>query len=156
MTTLWLAVTQRPPRMPVITFDGHRLSIEDVCALARRRLFPALSAAPAFRERIRRGAAFVGRTLADEGVIYGVTTGYGESVGVAVPRELVHELPERLSTYHGVGLGPPFGAEETRAILAARLQSLVQGFSGVSEGLLEALTRLLIDDVLPVIRRKAR
>lgn len=151
MTTPWLAVTQRAPRMRVITFDGHRLSIEDVCALAHRRSSASLSNDPAFRQRIRQGAAFVARALADDGVIYGVTTGYGESVGVSVPRELVHELPERLSTYHGVGLGPPFGAEETRAILAARLQSLVQGFSGVSEGLLEALTRLLVDDVLPVI-----
>ena len=137
--------------MPVITFDGHRLSLEDVCALAHRSSTAALSTDPSFRARISRGAEFVRRTLADEGVIYGVTTGYGESVSVPVPRELVEELPERLFTYHGVGLGPPFGAPETRAILAARLQSLVQGLSGVSETLLEALTRLLIEDVLPVI-----
>ena len=55
---------------------------------------------------------------------------------------LVAELPRHLFTYHGVGLGPPFGLIETRAILAARLQSLVQGASGVRYQLLEALAAL--------------
>jgi histidine ammonia-lyase len=137
--------------MPVITFDGHRLSIEDICALARRSSTAELSRDLSFRAKIRRGSEFVARTLAEEGVIYGVTTGYGESVTVPIPPELIDELPERLYTYHGVGLGPSFGAPETRAILAARLQSLVQGLSGVSEELLENLTRLLIEDVLPVV-----
>ncbi len=70
---------------------------------------------------------------------------------VGVPPELVPELPRHLYTYHGVGLGQIFGPEETRAILAARLQSLVQGFSGVSLPLLRQLERLLTEDLLPVI-----
>jgi histidine ammonia-lyase len=137
--------------MSSVTFAGQRLTIEDVCALAHRRVSPTLSDDAAFRARLQRGADFVARTLAERGVIYGVTTGYGDSVTVPVPLELVPELGHRLFTYHGVGLGPAFGPEATRAILAARLQSLVQGLSGVSVELLELLTRLLADDVLPVI-----
>lgn len=137
--------------MSSVTFEGQRLTIEDVCALAHRRAEARLSPDATFRARLQRGADFVARILAERGVIYGVTTGYGDSVTVPVPLELVPELGHRLFTYHGVGLGPAFGPEATRAILAARLQSLVQGLSGVSVELLELLARLLADDVLPVI-----
>ena len=134
-----------------VLFDGHRRSIEDIEALSARRATAVLSPDDGFRARIRAGAQQVSRTLAESGVIYGVTTGYGDSVTSPVPPELVPELPERLFTYHGVGLGPPFGLSETRAIVASRLQSLAQGLSGVSETLLERLTWMLNEDVLPVI-----
>lgn len=137
--------------MSTLLIDGRRLTIEDVCAVARRDVRVALSTDEAFRARVRRGADFITRTLAEQGVIYGVTTGYGDSVTVPVPDALVPELGHRLFTYHGVGLGPAFDAPQTRAILAARLQSLAQGLSGVSEGLLEQLAALLREDLLPVI-----
>ncbi len=137
--------------MAQLTFDGHPLKIEDVSAISRREMQGRLSGDTAFLTRIEAGAAHVARTLAERGVIYGVTTGYGDSVTTPVPPELVPELGHRLFTYHGVGLGPPFGIEETRAILAARLQSLVQGLSGVSVSMLRQLERLLVDDLLPVI-----
>jgi histidine ammonia-lyase len=135
----------------LLTFDGQALTIEDISALSRREKKAHLSADTRFLSRIEAGAAHVARTLGEHGVIYGVTTGYGDSVTTPVPAELVPELGHRLFTYHGVGLGPPFGIEETRAILGARLQSLSQGLSGVSVGLLRQLERLLTDDLLPVI-----
>lgn len=135
----------------LLTFDGQPLHIEDVAALSRREKQGRLSGDSHFLSRIEAGAAHVARTLAERGVIYGVTTGYGDSVTTPVPPELVPELGHRLFTYHGVGLGPAFGLEETRAILAARLQSLVQGLSGVSVTMLRQLERLLVDDLLPVI-----
>ena len=135
----------------LLTFDGHPLHIEDVTALSRREKNARLSGDSTFLVRIEAGAAHVARTLAERGIIYGVTTGYGDSGTTPVPPELVPELGHRLFTYHGVGLGPAFGIEETRAILSARLQSLVQGLSGVSVPMLRQLERLLVDDLLPVI-----
>ena len=46
-----------------ITFDGARLTIEDVCALAARDARAELSADAGFRARIRRGADFLERLL---------------------------------------------------------------------------------------------
>lgn len=43
--------------------------------------------------------------LAEEGHIYGVTTGYGDSVTRRVPAALVAELPLHLTRFHGCGLG---------------------------------------------------
>jgi len=134
-----------------VTFDGSRLAIEDVCRLASREAGAELSADPAFRARIRRGADFLERLLREDGVVYGVTTGYGDSCTVAIPPELVAELPHHLFAYHGVGLGRMLDPAETRAVLAARLQSLAQGVSGVSVDLLEQLAAFLAHDVLPQI-----
>jgi histidine ammonia-lyase len=134
-----------------ITFDGSPLTIEDVCLLASMQADATLTADPAFRARIRRGSEFLERLLREDGVVYGVTTGYGDSCTVVIPPELVAELPHHLFAYHGVGLGRMLDPAETRAVLAARLQSLAQGVSGVSVELLEQLTAFLAHDVLPQI-----
>ncbi|MBK1711185.1 HAL/PAL/TAL family ammonia-lyase [Rubrivivax gelatinosus] len=138
-----------PPRR--VVFDGSRLSLEDIADLAQGRAQAQLSCEPAFRARIAVGADFLDRLLREDGVVYGVTTGYGDSCTVAVPAELVAELPHHLYTYHGCGAGRFLTPEETRAVLAARLASLCQGVSGVSVGLLEQLERLLVHDLLPLI-----
>lgn len=136
---------------PPVVFDGSRLSIEDITALARSTRPAALSREPAFTGRIARGAAFVDRLLKEDGVIYGVTTGYGDSCTVVVPPELVPQLPHHLYAYHGCGAGRWLTPEETRAVLAARLASLAQGMSGVSAELLAQLEQLLVHDLLPLI-----
>jgi histidine ammonia-lyase len=135
----------------IVRFGGEPLAVADVVALARRSARPALSADPAFRARIDAGAALLDRIVAEDGEVYGVTTGYGDSCATAVPRHLIEELPHRLYTYHGCGLGAPFSPEQTRAILAVRLASLCRGHSGVSYALLAGLAALLSHDVLPVI-----
>ena len=65
-------------------------------------------------------------------MIYGVTTGFGDSCTVAIQPELVAELPHHLYTFHGCGLGEYLTPAQTRAVIATRLTSLCKGFSGVS------------------------
>lgn len=135
---------------PVI-FGEHHLRIEDLLAVAQGRAPARLQSDTAFRERIARGAQFLDSLLDREGVIYGVTTGYGDSCVVAVPLHQVEALPQRLFTFHGCGLGKLLDAEATRAVLAARLRSLTHGMSGVRVELLERLQAFLEHDVLPLI-----
>ena len=103
--------------VPVCRFGDAPLTIEDVVALAQRQCDAALSEAPAFRAHIQRGADFLDRLLREDGVIYGVTTGYGDSCTVNIPPALVAELPHHLYTYHGCGLGRYLDPAETRAVL---------------------------------------
>ncbi|RQO55869.1 histidine ammonia-lyase [Paucibacter sp. KBW04] len=134
-----------------VIFDGQRLCLEDIAAIAQGQAEACLSEAPEFRASIQAGADFVARLLAEEGVIYGVTTGYGDSCTVTVPPALVAELPHHLYTYHGCGAGQFLDAVQTRAVLATRLASLCQGMSGVSVDLLMQLEGLLRHDILPLI-----
>ena len=140
-----------PDDLVAVIFDGSPLCIEDICALARRERRAVLSADASFRARIQRGADFVARLLAEDGVIYGVTTGYGDSCTVVIPPALVAELPQHLYTYHGCGTGALLTPEQVRAVLATRLASLSQGMSGVSLELLEQIAALIEHDILPLI-----
>lgn len=145
-----MPATPAEPRTVVV--DGRQpLTIEDVVAVAAGDANARLSGADDFRARIGRGADFVDRLIAEDGVVYGVSTGYGDSCTVAIPPALVAELPHHLYAYHGVGLGRFLDAGETRAVLLARLVSLAQGSSGVSIALLRQLEALLAHDILPRI-----
>lgn len=134
-----------------IVLAEQRLDVEDIVAVTEKTATVELSAAPEFRARIARGAEFVDRLVREQGAVYGVTTGFGDSCEIAVPAELIDELPCHLYTYHGCGLGEPFTAVQTRAVTATRLVSLCKGFSGVSVGLLEQIARLLQHDLMPVM-----
>jgi len=134
-----------------VVFGAAPLRLEQVVALARQQAAAQLQDDDAFRQRIARGAQFLDSLLDREGVIYGVTTGYGDSCVVAVPLHQVEALPRHLFTFHGCGLGKLLEADATRAVLAARLQSLCQGVSGVRLELLERLQAFLAHDVLPLI-----
>lgn len=134
-----------------VQFDRERLTIEDIVDIARGTASAVLSPDPVFRAAIARGADFLDRLLREDGTIYGVTTGYGDSCTVSIPPDLVAELPHHLYTYHGCGLGEYLTPAQTRAVMATRLASLSKGFSGVSVELLEQIARLLDAGLLPLI-----
>jgi len=134
-----------------IVIGGRRLTIEEVVSIAHGRTPVALSADPAWRARIERGAEFLRRHLAQGATVYGVNTGYGDSCVVDVPMELVEVLPLQLLRYHGCGMGQHLDDAQTLAVIAARLNSLAYGFSGVRHILLERLADLINHRVLPRI-----
>ncbi|MGR8980587.1 MAG: HAL/PAL/TAL family ammonia-lyase [Gammaproteobacteria bacterium] len=134
-----------------VIVDGRALTIEDICRIAERTVGIELSDNKAFIQRIDKGAEFIETLLQEEGFVYGVTTGYGDSCNISIPLEHVAELPRHLYTFHGCGLGAHFDVQQTRAIMVVRLNSLAQGFSGVRYILLKQITELLRRDVLPLI-----
>ncbi|XZT29478.1 HAL/PAL/TAL family ammonia-lyase [Acinetobacter baumannii] len=137
--------------MRVLTVGEQPLSIEDVVSVARSECQVALPETSEWRELIQKGADFLDQLLEEEGVIYGVTTGYGDSCLVEVPLHQVNELPLHLSRFHGCGLGENLDIITARAVVVTRLCSLARGYSGVSIVLLERLVWLLNENVIPVI-----
>nr|WP_249319144.1 aromatic amino acid ammonia-lyase [Pseudoalteromonas sp. BDTF-M6] len=127
------------------------MRIEDIVAFARLDAVAHISNDEALARKIDSAVAFLDELLEKEGVIYGVTTGYGDSVTVGIPLELVQELPLHLTRFHGCGMGAHFSHAESRAILATRLTSLTQGYSGVSWELLYLLRDMLNQKILPLI-----
>ena len=136
---------------PVIVFGAREAGARDIWNLARNMANAELDAAPGFAQRIGRSAGVVDDLIARHGEIYGVTTGYGDSCTTQIPPELVRELPLHLTRFHGIGLGRHLTDEETRAVIAVRLSTLVRGWSGVSMELLQLLRDMLHFDILPLI-----
>lgn len=137
-----------------IVLGAVKLTAADVVDIAEGKASAVVSNSPAFKSRIAQGHAVITSLLAKDGAVYGVTTGYGDSCTVAVPEHLTHQLPVNLSRFHGCGLGDYFSEVETRAILATRLASLCQGYSGVSYDLLTYLEQMLKHDILPRIPKE--
>lgn len=135
----------------MITFDGSQLSISNIVSIAKKQSAIELCSNKTFFDRITKGSQFLERLLSEDGEIYGVTTGYGDSCTVSIPPELVSELPQHLYTFHGCGLGKTLSPELTRSTLAVRLASLCRGYSGVSFELLNQLKQLIHHDILPLI-----
>jgi histidine ammonia-lyase len=134
-----------------VAIGEQPVSIEDVVDLAQQRATLALASSPGFRERISRGAELLDRILEVDGVIYGVTTGFGDSCTVDVPADLAWELPVHLIRFHGCGTGNHLSVEASRAVLVARLASLCRGYSGVSLPLLELLATFINKNIVPLI-----
>src|SRR5215831_12602677 len=131
-----------PHGVPVVIGAGA-IAIEDVIDVAQGRRSAALNRDSAFARRIEQGAAFLDRFLDAGGTVYGVTTGYGDSCTVEIPRALVPELPHHLVRYHGCGAGVHLDDAAVLAVLVARLNSLARGYSGVRWVLLERLEQLI-------------
>ncbi len=145
-------MSQHTSRQSITGAIGAReLSVYDIAHIARQAGINALASGSEFESKIKRGSDFLAHFLANNGVIYGVTTGYGDSCTVNVPEELVLDLPAHLTRYHGCGLGRYLSPEQTRAVIATRMNSLALGASGVRIELLQQLNWLLQNDVLPLI-----
>lgn len=138
-------------KMKSVVFGQGRLTVEDIVAIAKTKQPVEISNSHEFSQRIDSAVNFLDNLLKEDGVIYGVTTGYGDSVTTEIPLNLVEELPLHLTRFHGCGLGEYFSDTEGKAILAARLASLSQGYSGVSWDLLNLLVAFINYDVIPVI-----
>jgi histidine ammonia-lyase len=137
--------------LPEIVIGEKWLSIKDVVDIARKQKKAVLNRDPVFAKKIQAGAEFLAKILKEEGVIYGVTTGYGDSCTQEIPKEYVHDLPIHLTRFHGCGLGRFFSEEITAAILAVRLNTLAQGYSGVTYDLLTRLEFFLKEEIYPLI-----
>jgi histidine ammonia-lyase len=138
------------PVRPVIVGDGP-LAIEDILSIAEQMAPTILNDDPSYRDFISASANILDEHLKKGENIYGVTTGYGDSCTVTIPRDSLNELPLHLTRFHGCGLGRIFNDNCARAILIVRLASLVRGGSGVSVHLLERLVWLLNENILPLI-----
>jgi histidine ammonia-lyase len=128
-----------------------RLGIEMVSAAAKVPGGARLWESPELEKRIAAGADFLDQALAEHGGIYGVTTGYGDSCTEVVSPEHYCDLPVNLTRYHGCGLGDFFDEETTRAVMIVRLNTLAQGYSGVSMDLLRQISFFIENDILPLI-----
>jgi histidine ammonia-lyase len=80
---------------------------------------------------------------AKEKVIYGINTGFGPMAQYKISEEDQHQLQYNLIRSHSSGSGNPFTEEFSRAAMLARLNSLMQGYSGIHPEAATLITELL-------------
>lgn len=134
-----------------IVVGNRALTIEEVNDIGRREASVTLCRDPSYVSQITSGAQYLKKLIDEDGSIYGVTTGYGDSVTVNINPKLLDDLPLQLTRFHGCGLGDHFDADTVRRVMVARLNSLGRGLSGVRYELLERLTDLINLGAVPLM-----
>ena len=114
---------------------GSPITLEDFVAVAQFGAKVELS--PAYCERVDRSRTLVERWVAEERVMYGVTTGFGALCTKAIGKEDTAQLQENILLSHSVSVGEPLSVERVRGIMLMVLQNLGQGYSGVRLSVLE-------------------
>src|SRR5206468_7690496 len=141
--------------MGVLAIGAERLSLEDICEVARTGRKVML--APAARTRMQAGRAFVDRIAeggADAPHVYGVNTGFGALAEVRIGASQIRELQQNLVRSHAAGVGAPLDREVVRTMLLLRAQVLATGHSGVRPVVVDTLCAMLDRGVHPIIPRK--
>ncbi|SMO81297.1 histidine ammonia-lyase [Chryseobacterium rhizoplanae] len=84
-------------------------------------------------------------------VIYGVNTGFGPMAQFKISDEDTHQLQYNLIRSHSSGIGNPLPADEVKACMLARLNTLSLGNSGVHQSVIYLLQELINRDIIPLI-----
>ncbi|MDQ3943651.1 MAG: aromatic amino acid ammonia-lyase, partial [Actinomycetota bacterium] len=134
-----------------VLVDGGTLTLDEVVAVARDHAPVRLSDEVEVRQSMRASVA-LNRDLIARGIpLYGVTTGFGDSLHRQVSPAAAGALQQHLIRFLGTGTGPTTPLETARAVVLLRANNLARGHSAVRVELVERLLDLLNRDVVPVI-----
>jgi len=83
--------------------------------------------------------------------MYGINTGFGSLCNVKISKENLAQLQENLVLSHACGTGDLVDQDIVRLMLLLKIQSLSQGYSGVSLDLVERLVLFYNQDIIPLV-----
>ena len=105
-------------------------------------------------ERVARAADTVAAVVAGGEQVYGINTGFGQLADVRIDdAELVH-LQENLIRSHACGVGDLLPDEVVRLTMVMKLSALAQGYSGVSQHLIDTLAAIINAGIHPLVPAK--
>ncbi|MEU0156625.1 aromatic amino acid ammonia-lyase [Micromonospora fulviviridis] len=130
-----------------VILDGSSLTLDDVAAVSIEGDTVKLSEVSV--RAMRASYELKDKLLHDGRTIYGVSTGFGDSVVRQVAPVKAMELQRNLIRYHVNGTGPDAPASVVRATLLIRANCLAKGNSGIRPEVVSRLLWHLDNDVLP-------
>ena len=110
----------------------------------------AVTLPPSALAKINTNFQFL-QSFSSNKLIYGINTGFGPMAQYKISEENLLQLQYNLIRSHSSGNGALLSPVLVKALMVARLNSLMQGYSGVHTDIVELLTQLINKDVTPCI-----
>ncbi|MBW2367927.1 MAG: histidine ammonia-lyase, partial [Deltaproteobacteria bacterium] len=138
--------------MKQIFIDKENLTIDEVTAIARENI--PVDITPEAIARIERSRALLDKWVAEDRVIYGITTGFGALSDTRISKNQTRQLQRNILLSHAAGVGAPLPQEVVRAVIAIRLHDLSLGHGGIRLETYRQLMSLLNKGICPVVPEK--
>ena len=135
-----------------IKIDGHNLTVEDVIKVCRYGEKVELTEGA--KLDIQRARDYVEEKLAQNAVIYGLTTGFGRFASVKISPEETALLQKNLIMSHTCAMGDAYPKHYVRAAMLLRCNALASGYSGIRLSTVQTLIDMLNADIIPVVPEK--
>ena len=132
----------------MIVVGEKTLSLEDFAGILYQGKKVVLDAAAI--EKVTTNHVFL-KSFSSNKLIYGINTGFGPMAQYKVSEENLLQLQYNLIRSHSSGGGQLMEPLLAKAVMVARLNSLMQAYSGVHPELLELLRDLINNDIAPCI-----
>lgn len=125
------------------------ISVEEFVAVARYGA--KVSFSHEYIERVTRSRALADKFLAENRIIYGITTGFGDNVRKIIPPDEAVQLQVNILRSHAVSVGEPLAPESVRAVWLMQLLSLGKGYSGIRIETLSLISECLNNGITPYV-----
>jgi histidine ammonia-lyase len=141
--------------MEKIILDGESLTFGQVYAVAYGKPNePRVELSEKAKAKINLSADAVQKLLERGEIAYGITTGFGAFKDKIISPEETRQLQRNILLSHAVGVGKPFAAPTTRAIMLIRANTLARGYSGIRLETVELLLECINRGIHPLIPEK--